>query len=178
MFFCLFANIQFHNTTLTWHLHYIVRIGRRYDFPSMIVCKMLRNILFRVHCIANRLDRAVSLRILLGWSHRPSVHTSIRVVKMLILMRCGRGTADSKTDSIARSSLSRSLLCVLVGYLLRWEQFWMDFLNNFCYAKKFNRFFFGYLFCMRKVLAFRYLLIRKYLFKYRRGLTTWDTRYS
>lgn len=129
----------------------------RSDCPLMIVYKMLQNILFRVHCTANRLDRAASLRIWLDWSHRLSVRMSIRVVKMPISMRYGRDTVDSKTDSIARSSLSRSLLSVFVGYLLCWEQFWMLFLFNF--PSKYNEVMFIGFFdaCRKPFLVFIYL---------------------
>lgn len=111
----------------TWHLHYTEQIDRRCDYPLKIVYKMLQSIPFRVHCIANRLDQEVSSRI---WSDllRPlSIRMSIRVVRMRVWTQCDQDMVDSKTNSIARLSLSRSLLCVLLHFLLLWEQFWLDF---------------------------------------------------
>lgn len=124
---------------ITWHLHCIERTGMQYDFPSTIVYKMLRSIPFHVHCIANRLDPAMSLRILLGSFRRLSIHMNIRVVKMPILMQFGPDMVGSKINSTARSSLSRSLLYVFDLVHSRWEQFWLQFFWTGC-TQKFNRY--------------------------------------
>lgn len=136
---------------------------------------MLRNILFRVHCIANRPDRVMSLRILLDWSHRPSVRTSIRVAKMPISMQYVLDTVDSKTDSIAHLSLSRSLLCVLVGYLQCWEQFWMDFSLYLLQStmKKINCVFLCVSWCVESfvwLFLFAMPFQENYILKYRREI--------
>lgn len=106
-------------TKFTWHLRYTERTGKRFDFPSTIVCKMPQSILFHVHCIANRLVQVMSSRIWLDLFHLLLIRMSIQVVEMLVWMQFDQDMVDSKTNSIAHSSLSRSLLCVLVGYLLR-----------------------------------------------------------
>lgn len=106
----------------------------------MIVYKMLRSIPFHVRCIANPPDRAMSLRILLDWLHRLSIRTSIRVVEMPILMQYDPDMVDSKTNSIAHLSLSRSLLYVFDSVHSRWEQFWLQFFLTGCtQERKANR---------------------------------------